>query len=74
MTCPFLVYRDLSEVDAPAERAYCTAAGQFVQPLRADLCNDRYDLAHDEHCEIYLAHLEEDETAIDATEGGNTDG
>jgi hypothetical protein len=57
MTCPFLEYRDLSEVDAPAERAYCTAAGQFVQPLRADLCNDRYDLAHDEHCEIYLAHV-----------------
>ena len=57
MTCPFLEYRDESgerEFDTP--RAYCGAAGRFVQPMRADICNDRYDLDHEVHCEIYREH------------------
>ncbi|MFB6236176.1 MAG: hypothetical protein ABEH81_15625 [Halopenitus sp.] len=55
MTCPYLAYRratDDQEFDT--ERAYCTASDQFVQPMRADICNDRYDLSHAEHCQIYL--------------------
>lgn len=51
MTCPHLSYREGEAFDR--ERAYCTVVGEFVQPMRADICNDRYDLAHDEHCEIY---------------------
>jgi hypothetical protein len=58
MVCPYLDYRELSEVvDEP--RAYCTAADRFVQPMRADICNDRYSLEHEVHCEIYRAHAEE---------------
>jgi len=26
--------------------------------MRADVCNDRYDLDHAEDCEIYLAHAD----------------
>ncbi|WP_135852773.1 hypothetical protein [Halorussus salinus] len=65
--CPYLEYRSLSDGDdeeAPSEtteeaadphsdRPYCTAADEFVQPMRADICNDRYDLDHEEDCEIY---------------------
>jgi hypothetical protein len=35
------------------ERAYCTVVDEFVQPMRADVCNDRYDLSHATHCEYY---------------------
>ncbi|MFC7214387.1 hypothetical protein ACFQO4_09895 [Saliphagus sp. GCM10025334] len=59
MTCPFLEYRDEADgrqFDRP--RAYCTAAERFVQPMRADICNDRYALEHEAHCEIYRAHAE----------------
>jgi len=59
MSCPYLSYR--READGEAfdhERAYCSAAEQFVRPMRADICNDRYDLAHDRHCEIYREHAD----------------
>ncbi|MFC6862995.1 hypothetical protein ACFQGE_05910 [Halomicroarcula sp. GCM10025817] len=59
MTCPFLEYRDADgEMRFDTGRAYCTAASRFVQPMRADVCNDRYDLDHSRHCEIFLAHEE----------------
>lgn len=62
MTCPYLEYRASAEDAAfDHERAYCTIAERFVQPMRADICNDRYDLDHAEHCEIYR----------DATEDGS---
>ena len=54
MSCPHLEYRqegDGHSFDEP--RAYCTVIGTFVQPMRADICNDRYDLDHAEDCEIY---------------------
>ncbi|WP_256301425.1 hypothetical protein [Haloarchaeobius salinus] len=54
MSCPHLEYRqegDGRTFDEP--RAYCTVTDAFVQPMRADICNDRYDLDHAEHCEIY---------------------
>jgi hypothetical protein len=57
MTCPYLAYRRGADgLRFDEERAYCTAAERFVQPMRADICNDRYGLAHAEHCEIYRAH------------------
>jgi len=72
MTCPFLEYRASSD-DATFDvaRAYCTAAGAFVQPMRADVCNDRYELDHESDCEIYRAHA--DELDDDAVPGGSDD-
>ena len=67
MVCPYLEYRDGSDDPDRAAfdeaRAYCTAAGQFVQPMRADICNDRYDLVHDRDCEIYRDHADDAQTA-----------
>jgi len=57
MACPYLAYRAESGGRSfDGERAFCTAIGEFVQPMRADVCNDRYDLHHAEHCEIYRDH------------------
>ena len=67
MTCPYLEYRDLETADTGVPRAYCTATAQFVQPLRADICNDRYELSHERDCEIYHAH------ATDVGDGGTVD-
>lgn len=54
MTCPYLDYRrEAGERSFDEPRAYCTAATTFVQPMRADICNDRYDLDHEIDCEIY---------------------
>ena len=54
MTCQYLEYREESEeVKFDEPRAYCSVADRFVQPMRADICNDRFDLRHDEHCEFY---------------------
>lgn len=59
MSCPHLDYRadaDGKSFDEP--RPYCTAAEEFVQPMRADICTDRFALNHETDCEIYLAHEE----------------
>jgi hypothetical protein len=37
-------------------RAYCTAADQFVQAMRADVCNRRYGLSPETDCDIYRDH------------------
>ncbi|MFB6152788.1 MAG: hypothetical protein ABEJ27_00905 [Halodesulfurarchaeum sp.] len=61
MPCPRLEYRreaDGARFETP--RAYCTVVDRFVQPLRADICNDRYDLHHSDHCEIYRRHATEE--------------
>ena len=57
MPCQFLEYRE-GDDDASFDtaRAYCTAVDAFVQPMRADICNDRYDLDHARHCEIFETH------------------
>jgi hypothetical protein len=57
VTCPHLDYRRTADdltFDEP--RAYCAVAETFVQPMRADVCNDRYELDHARDCEIYRAH------------------
>jgi hypothetical protein len=67
MTCPHLEYRadgDGQSFDTP--RAYCVAAEQFVQAMRADVCNDRYDLNHATDCEIFRAHEEGEATGQSA--------
>ena len=61
MVCPYLDYRQSSgDLSFDERRPYCTAAGQFVEAMRADICNDRYELRHTEHCEIYLEHEKDD--------------
>ena len=53
MTCPHLDYR--SQADGRSfdrDRAFCEVAGAFVEPMRADVCNDRYALHHVGDCEI----------------------
>ena len=57
MTCPYLEFRDgAGDRSFERERPYCTAAGTFVQPMRADICSERYGLVPAEHCEIYRDH------------------
>jgi hypothetical protein len=76
MVCPHLSYRDGEGFDH--ERAYCTVAEEFVQPMRADICNDRFELDHAADCEIYVEHASEDESVPDPTvptdAGTDTDG
>ena len=57
MSCPYLEFLDnAGDRSFDRERPYCTAAGRFVQPMRADICSDRYDLSPEAHCEIYRDH------------------
>lgn len=73
MTCPFLAYREAADGQSfDTARAYCTATETFVEAMRADICNDRYDLDHETDCEIFLAHADDDGTpsAGTPTSGG----
>jgi hypothetical protein len=57
MTCPHLTYRTENDDHTfDTERAFCTVVEEFVQPMRTDICNDRYDLDHTTDCEIYREH------------------
>ncbi|WP_135304656.1 hypothetical protein [Haloarcula amylovorans] len=59
MTCPQLVYRERDgDQSFDTARAFCTIVDEFVQPMRADICNDRYALDHERDCEIYCAYTE----------------
>jgi hypothetical protein len=60
VTCPHLSYRTSGDGrEFATARAYCAVADRFVQPMRADVCNDRYDLDHATDCEIYLARADD---------------
>lgn len=64
MACPYLEYRTTADDRAfETERAYCLAVEEFVQPMRADICNDRYELDHTTDCEYYLEAEDESENA-----------
>lgn len=55
--CPALEYRhSTGGNEFETERAYCSIADRLVQPMRADICNCRYDLNPADHCEIYRRH------------------
>lgn len=57
MTCPHLEYRSAAgEQSFDHERAYCTVMAAFCTPMRADVCNDRFDFDHEAHCEVYQEH------------------
>lgn len=52
--CPHLSYR--TEGDGKSfdvARAFCGVTESFVQPMRADVCNARYELDPTADCEIY---------------------
>lgn len=74
MTCPHLEYRRRDEDhEFDHERPYCAAVDDFVSPMRADVCNDRHDFHHAEHCEFFPegtpAEAEESESvATDASD------
>jgi len=52
--CPYLEYRrEAGDQSFDHERAYCGVVEQFVQPMRADVCNARHDLSPPAHCEYY---------------------
>ncbi|MFB6309949.1 MAG: hypothetical protein ABEH64_02075 [Salinirussus sp.] len=54
MTCEYLEYRaGDDDHDFDVDRAYCTVVDSFVQPMRADVCNERYGLSPAAHCEFY---------------------
>lgn len=54
MTCPYLSYRRSDgDLEFDTERAYCGVVEEFVSPMRADVCNDRYELDHECDCEFY---------------------
>lgn len=54
MTCPYLRYRtDDGTRSFDHERPYCALADTFVSPMKADVCNDRYDFDHASHCDVY---------------------
>ncbi|WP_255473107.1 hypothetical protein [Halorubrum sp. JWXQ-INN 858] len=38
---------------------------EFVSPMRADVCNDRFEFSHDADCEVYRSMVESS-TAIEA--------
>lgn len=71
MSCPYLVYRESGDgLEFEVARAFCTVTASFVQPMRADVCTDRYGLRHAEHCEIYLGHEGSDDDQRDGGEAG----
>jgi len=77
VTCPYLSYRKSAEGTPFNEaRAYCGAAERFVQPMRADICNDRFELDHAADCEIYVEHASDDpelpDPAVTSTAGGDS--
>lgn len=66
MTCPYLSYRESANGESFDEaRAYCGAVGRFVQPMRADICTDRFELDHAADCEIYVDHASDDPEVAD---------
>jgi hypothetical protein len=54
-TCQHLAYREEGDGKSfEAARAFCTVTESFVQPMRADVCNARYELDPATDCEFYV--------------------
>jgi hypothetical protein len=53
-SCEHLSYRDAADgAEFDHERPYCAVVGEFVQPMRADICAARHSLDPAEDCEYY---------------------
>lgn len=62
MVCPYLEYRrEGDDVEFDHERPFCALMEEFVSPMRADICNDRFEFHHAEHCEYFRAAVREGE-------------
>lgn len=62
MTCPYLDYRRSDEThEFDHDRPYCTAQATFLSPVKADICNDRFDFDHRD-CEVFRA-VEDEQSA-----------
>jgi hypothetical protein len=60
MTCPYLEYRRADgDKEFDHERPYCGVTEEFVSPMKADICNDRFEFDHECDCELYKEHVEE---------------
>lgn len=69
MACPYLEYRESDDThEFDHERPYCTASGEFVSPMRADVCNDRHEFDHTSDCDVYRKAAEEDTAAPEPTD------
>lgn len=69
--CRYLEYRAEGQGKRfDTARAYCTVVDEFVQPMRADVCNRRYDLEPETDCEYYEAAVSDSD---DGEESGNGD-
>lgn len=64
MACPYSEHRrEADDRTFDTARACCLAIKEFVQPMRAGICNDRYDLDHTADCEFYHDAESEGENA-----------
>lgn len=67
MVCPHLIYRrESADKSFDHERAYCSVMEAFCSPMRADVCNDRFEFDHAAHCEVFQDH------AADSFDAGET--
>ena len=74
MTCPYLDYRRSDgDQEFDHERPYCDVVDDFVSPMRADLCNDRHDFDHAEHCEFFPDEAPPEVEDAEETESVATD-
>lgn len=65
-TCPHLDYRrEGDDRTFDSERAYCTVAERFVQSMRADICNGKFELDYETDCEIFIEHERAEESRSD---------
>ena len=54
--CEHLEYRDAADGQSfDHERPFCAVVGEFVQPMRADVCAARHNLDPETDCEFYRA-------------------
>lgn len=54
MPCPYLEYRERdADHEFDHERPFCAAMGEFVSPMKADVCNDRHDFHHGTDCDVF---------------------
>lgn len=62
MTCPYLTYRRFegSVPELAHERAFCRIQGEFVSPMKADVCNGRDRFSHATHCDVLEQHVSDE--------------
>ncbi len=73
-TCPHLTYREEGDGKSfETARAFCTVTESFVQPMRADVCNARYELDPATDCEFYVEPASGPDSADDEDESPDAD-